>query len=183
MINTTAEKTKLAGIATGAEVNVNADWNAASGDVAEILNKPTLPAPGTAAGQMQYWNGTAWATVAEGLNGQVLKYKNGVPTWTDGNINDLSIGDSYQGGIIAYKLQSGDPDYVANVTHGIIAALSDQSSDIQWFNGTYTTTGATATALGTGGTNTNTIVTNQGAGSYAAKLCYDLVLLYLYSKK
>lgn len=35
-----SEKTKLAGIATGAEVNVNADWNATSGD-AQILNKPT----------------------------------------------------------------------------------------------------------------------------------------------
>ena len=39
---TTTEKNKLAGIATGAEVNVNADWNATSGD-AQILNKPTIP--------------------------------------------------------------------------------------------------------------------------------------------
>jgi hypothetical protein len=39
------DKTKLDGIAAGAEVNVNADWNASSGD-AQILNKPTL---GTAA--------------------------------------------------------------------------------------------------------------------------------------
>lgn len=39
---TTAEKNKLAGIASGAEVNVNADWNAVSGD-AQILNKPTIP--------------------------------------------------------------------------------------------------------------------------------------------
>lgn len=39
---TTAEKNKLAGIAAGAEVNVNADWNAASGD-AQILNKPSIP--------------------------------------------------------------------------------------------------------------------------------------------
>jgi len=39
---TPAEKTKLSGIATGAEVNVNADWNATSGD-AQILNKPTIP--------------------------------------------------------------------------------------------------------------------------------------------
>jgi hypothetical protein len=39
---TTIEKTKLAGIASGAEVNVNADWNAVSGD-AQILNKPTIP--------------------------------------------------------------------------------------------------------------------------------------------
>ena len=35
-------KTKLDGIQAGAEVNVNADWNATSGD-AQILNKPTIP--------------------------------------------------------------------------------------------------------------------------------------------
>jgi hypothetical protein len=39
---TTAEQTKLSGIATGAEVNVNADWNSVSGD-SQILNKPTIP--------------------------------------------------------------------------------------------------------------------------------------------
>jgi hypothetical protein len=39
---TMAEKNKLAGIEAGAEVNVNADWNATTGD-AEILNKPTIP--------------------------------------------------------------------------------------------------------------------------------------------
>lgn len=54
-----AEKTKLSGIAAGAEVNVNADWNAVSGD-ALILNKPTL---GTAAAA----NTTAFATAAQGL--------------------------------------------------------------------------------------------------------------------
>lgn len=37
-----AEQTKLSGIAAGAEVNVNADWNAVAGD-ALILNKPTIP--------------------------------------------------------------------------------------------------------------------------------------------
>jgi hypothetical protein len=37
------EKIKLTGIEAGAEVNVNADWNATSGD-AEILNKPAIPA-------------------------------------------------------------------------------------------------------------------------------------------
>ena len=39
---TTDEKNKLAGIAANAEVNVNADWNAVSGD-AQILNKPNIP--------------------------------------------------------------------------------------------------------------------------------------------
>lgn len=55
---TTTEKSKLAGIASGAEVNVNADWNAVSGD-AQILNKPTL---GTAAAQ----NTSYFATAAQG---------------------------------------------------------------------------------------------------------------------
>lgn len=39
---TSTEKSKLAGIASGAEVNVQSDWNATSGD-ALILNKPTIP--------------------------------------------------------------------------------------------------------------------------------------------
>lgn len=56
---TTAEKTKLAGIAAGAEVNVNADWNATSGD-AVIKNKPTsLPASDTTSS----YSGTGTAPV------------------------------------------------------------------------------------------------------------------------
>ena len=43
---TPSEKSKLSGIATGAEVNVNADWNAVSGD-AQILNKPTISGSNT----------------------------------------------------------------------------------------------------------------------------------------
>lgn len=39
---TAADKTKLDGISSNAEQNVNADWNAVSGD-ALILNKPTIP--------------------------------------------------------------------------------------------------------------------------------------------
>ena len=39
---TTEEKNKLSGIETGAQKNVQADWNAVSG-IAQILNKPTVP--------------------------------------------------------------------------------------------------------------------------------------------
>lgn len=48
-VYTATEQTKLAGIAAGAEVNVNADWNASSGD-AQILNKPTIPTDSTVSG-------------------------------------------------------------------------------------------------------------------------------------
>jgi hypothetical protein len=48
-------KIKLGGIQAEAEVNVNADWNATSGD-AQILNKPTIP---SIAGLVPYMGATA----------------------------------------------------------------------------------------------------------------------------
>lgn len=36
---------------------------------------------GTATGQIQYWDGSAWVTLAPGSTGQVLTLVEGVPTW------------------------------------------------------------------------------------------------------
>jgi hypothetical protein len=126
---------------------------------------------GTATGQMQYWNGSAWVTLTAGINGQLLKYKNGVPTWVDDQIENLNIGDSYQGGVIAYFFQSGDPGYVAGEKHGLIAAVADVSS-AAWYDFEHVVTISTGTALGTGSANTVAILAAYtGSYNYAAKLC------------
>jgi len=77
---------------------------------------------------------------------------------------NISVGSRYGGGIVFYITDDG--------AHGLIAAESDQSAEIRWLNGSPVTTSATATAIGTGLANTNTIISVQGATatSYAAGL-------------
>jgi hypothetical protein len=79
------------------------------------------------------------------------------------------IGEFYGGGIIFYV-------YYDNGEHGLIAAPSDQGGEVEWHNGSDILTNATGNAVGAGAANTDLIVSVQGAGTYAAKLCYDLSL-------
>ncbi|MHC1704760.1 MAG: beta strand repeat-containing protein [Tenuifilaceae bacterium] len=174
-----ASWSNLPAAADGSETKVTAGTNVTitgSGTTASPYLVNSTQAPGTETGQMQYWNGTAWVIVAAGTNGQVLKYKNGVPTWVDENINVLSIGDSYRGGIIAYFLVSGDPGYDANVRHGIIAAPSDQSTGTQWGCFGTTISGADGIVIGTGNQNTIDIMADCATAGIAARLCGDLSL-------
>ena len=89
----------------------------------------------------------------------------------------MPIGDTYQGGIIVYILQPGDLDYSALTEKGIIVSASDVSSGVKWYNGSYgVKTSANDKVVRTGSSNTTKIVNAQGAGSYAAKVCQDLIL-------
>lgn len=61
------DKSKLDGIAAGAEVNVNADWNAVGGD-AQILNKPTSMTPTAHAASHQNGGSDEIATATPAAN-------------------------------------------------------------------------------------------------------------------
>jgi hypothetical protein len=122
---------------------------------------------GTAAGQINYWNGTAWATIPTTPNeGATLQMIGGVPTWIGGT-PPPAIGDFRDGGVVFWLDGSGG---------GLVCAVSDQSTGIQWWNGSYINTSATATAIGTGQANTTVIIDDQGSGSHAASLCDELSL-------
>jgi hypothetical protein len=82
----------------------------------------------------------------------------------------LSIGDTHQGGIIFYLDATG--------CHGLVAAPSDLSTGIQWYNGSYTDTYAYGNGIGSGEGNSQGIRRWQGTCSscYASQLCQDLNL-------
>lgn len=87
------------------------------------------------------------------------------------NLNNVhEVGDYAYGGVIFWVNAEGD--------EGLVCTISDLNggNTTTWNNGSNISTGATATAIGTGEANTNTIVASQGAGTYAASLCADLVL-------
>jgi hypothetical protein len=79
------------------------------------------------------------------------------------------IGDKYGGGIVFYVYDGG--------LHGLIAARTDQSTGIQWYNGVDKLTGTTGDGVNAGAMNTALIVgvqiNNTPGGNFAAKVCAD----------
>ena len=95
------------------------------------------------------------------------------PTPTPPPPPTIAIGESYQGGKIAYILQVGDIGYDANVTHGLIAVAGNQNKI--WGCQEFTISVADGTAIGTGAQNTIDIMNGCSTAGIAARFCGDLV--------
>lgn len=128
-----------------------------------------------AAGDYTTWSDTQiTCKVPSGATtGAVVITVGGNDSNTDKNytVIDYALRDTGPaGGLICY-----DKGSYSDGWRYLEAAPSDQGTEVEW-GGEGTTTGATGTAIGTGNSNTTTIVGVLGAGSYAARICYDLEL-------
>ena len=107
-------------------------------------------------GELQVYNGSEWTNIIGSTATAVY-----TPT----------IGEAYQGGLVAYVLVSGDPGYDASTPHGIIASNDEWTT--RWgCNGT-TLPGASSTGIGTGAQNTLDIVNGCSEAGIAARICND----------
>ena len=126
---TTDEKNKLAGIAAGAEVNVNADWTATSGD-AMIINKPTIPSKTSElTNDSNYITSSAVDTKISSAIASVYRVKGTVSNYSSLPTSNVTIGD-------VYNLSDTGANYVCTATSPITWDKLSETVDLSSYSTT-----------------------------------------------
>ncbi len=167
------------------EITINSaktGGNITSDGGASILSKgvcySTSPNPTTSNSVVQAGSGSSGFNVTlSNLVGNTTYYVRAYATNSAGNsygnevtfkTSSFYIGQIYQGGIIFYLDKSG--------IHGLIAAQSNQSTGVIWGCAGKNISNCNNTAIGSGQTNTTSIVLECSTTLIAAKLCDNLTL-------
>lgn len=187
-------------IGSGGNLNPNGDWilklmDGAGADLGTLNNWAVTIKIGTGLGENNYhpkWIngsftssssiydngnigiGTTAPTEKLEVNGNVkINSMNGIgkrPVYAEstGKLTataGYSVGDFAQGGIVFWVDENGQ--------NGLVCAKTDQSSGIQWYNGTNLDCKAMRRGVKGGLSNTERITETQGRGSYAAFICAE----------
>jgi len=88
----------------------------------------------------------------------------------------VSVGDSFEGGIVAYIFTADDIGYIPGQVRGILAAPTDLSTTAVLWGCQYTLSGGDGSLIGTGSQNTTNIITNCLEAGTPAKLASDLII-------
>ena len=158
-----ADKTKLNSIETGAEANVQPDWNAATGD-AHILNKPTL---GTASALDVPASPAASAGSTQAVRGDDPRLADSrSPTYHTHVANDITSGLADVAKTGEYTDLINRPTIPVNIGDlGNVSGTAASSGQVLKWNGTEWAPAADATSGGGGGGGDADTLEGQ-AGSY-----------------